>query len=122
MLPPFTPDGKSLFWEALGKKITGLDYQEADEMSRRDKSFIRQFFPQGEINITSLPAEAQSVIGIPGPETMAVTKILEAVGFQYLRQIDPFDGGPHYGAKQSDIRYDLVEKFLLRDTEVTLNL
>ena len=29
--------------------------------------------------------------------------ILEAVGFRHLNQVDPFDGGPHYGAARDAI-------------------
>ena len=33
----------------------------------------------------------------------SVAKILEKVGFHYLNQVDPFDGGPYYGAARDAI-------------------
>jgi arginine N-succinyltransferase len=119
LLPPFTVDGKSPLWEALGRKLTGLDYREADRLSRKNKEFVRSCFPAGEIPIRSLPPDAQAIIGVPGPETRPVAKILTEAGFRYLNQVDPFDGGPHYGARREEIRYDLVERFLREGTTVT---
>ncbi len=104
LLPPLTPDGKSLFWEALGRKFTGMDYREADLLSRRDKGFVEKMFPREEIPIDSLPKEVQEVIGVPGPGSAPAAKMLEAAGFRFLNQIDPFDGGPHYGARQKEVR------------------
>lgn len=117
LLPPFNSDGTSPLWEVLGKKLTGMSYREADERSRYDKKFVQDYF-QKEISLDSLPSEARAILGVPGPETKPVAKILSAVGFRYLHQIDPFDGGPHYGATQGDIRYDLVRQALFEKTEV----
>ena len=41
LMPPLEPDGTSLLWEALGRKFTGLSYQEADRLSHENKEFIR---------------------------------------------------------------------------------
>jgi arginine N-succinyltransferase len=30
-------------------------------------------------------------------------RILEKIGFRYLKQVDPFDGGPYYGAARDAI-------------------
>ena len=45
LLPPLLPDGRSLLWEALGRKFTGLTYQEAYRLSRQNKEFIKELFP-----------------------------------------------------------------------------
>lgn len=119
-LPPLTQEGKSLFWEALGRKLTGLDYPEADQRARQNKGFVLQTFPQQEIPLKNFPLEVQELIGVPGTGAAGAVRILEEVGFRHLNQVDPFDGGPHYGARQGDIRYDVVEEFLLNKTEVTL--
>lgn len=96
LLPPLLEDGKSLLWEHLGRHFTGLDYTEADHISRHNKEFIVNLFPQGEIYATTLPKEVQDVIGQVGENTKGVQKMLERIGFEYSHRIDPFDGGPHF--------------------------
>jgi len=117
-LPPFSPEGKSYLWESLGRRLTGLGYREADEKSRRDKRFVLQVFPRGPILISSLTEEAQMSLGLVGPETEGAVKLLKSVGFEYLHQVDPFDGGPHYGVKTSEVNYDLVQDFLFEQREI----
>lgn len=96
LLPPLLEDGTSLLWEHLGRHFTGLDYTEADHVSRHNKEFIVNLFPQGEIYATTLPKDVQDVIGQVGQNTRGVQKMLERIGFEYSHRIDPFDGGPHF--------------------------
>ena len=103
LTPPLSPDGRSEFWEALGRKFTGLPYVEADYLSRQNKEFIKNLFPEEEIYTCILDARARYVIGRVGLSTMPAKHLLETIGFKYLNQIDPFDGGPHYGAKLNEI-------------------
>jgi arginine N-succinyltransferase len=103
LMPPLEPDGTSLLWEALGRRFTGLTYQEADALSRQNKEFIRALFPQDPLYATLLPAEVQALIGQVGPETKGIERILRSVGFEYAQRIDPFDGGPHFHARTDDI-------------------
>lgn len=117
-LPPFTADGKSHLWESLGRRLTGMGYREADEKSRRDKRFVLSVFPRGPILLSSLSEEAQMSIGLAGPESEGAVKLLKSVGFQYLHQIDPFDGGPHYGVKKRDVAYGVAEDFLFEQREI----
>ena len=101
--PPLSHEGKSLFWEALGRKFVNLDYKEADMLSKKNKEFILALFPHEDIYISLLPAEARGVIGRINEETQPVKHMLEKIGFKYLNQIDPFDGGPHYGALTNEV-------------------
>jgi arginine N-succinyltransferase len=103
LMPPLESDGTSLLWEALGRKFTGLSYQEADRLSHENKEFIRALFPEEPIYATLLPPEVQAMIGQVGPETKGVEKMLRRVGFQYAHRIDPFDGGPHFQARVDDV-------------------
>ena len=103
LTPPLSPDGRSEFWEALGRKFTGLPYVEADYLSRQNKEFIKNLFPEEEIYTCILDARARYVIGRVGLTTMPAKHLLESIGFKYLNQIDPFDGGPHYGANLDEI-------------------
>ena len=103
LMPPLEPDGTSRLWEALGRRFTGLSYQEADRLSHENKEFIRALFPEEPIYATLLPAEVQGLIGQVGPETKGVEKMLKRIGFEYADRIDPFDGGPHFRARLEDI-------------------
>jgi arginine N-succinyltransferase len=98
LLPRLEEDGRSPLWEALGRKFTGLSYQEADRLSRENKEFIQQLFPPGEIYATLFSQKIQDAIGEVGPETLGAKSMLTRIGFRYDERIDPFDGGPHYSA------------------------
>jgi arginine N-succinyltransferase len=104
LLPPLEPDGTSKLWNALGKKFTGLTYQEADLLSKDNKEFIHALFPDDPIHTELLPDDVRAIIGQVGPETKGVEKMLRRIGFEYAGQIDPFDGGPHFVAKTDDIK------------------
>jgi arginine N-succinyltransferase len=103
LLPPLEPDGTSKLWEALGRRFTGLTYQEADRLSKDNKEFINALFPDDPIHTELLPEDVQAIIGQVGEETRAVEKMLRRIGFEYAEQIDPFDGGPHFIANTDDI-------------------
>jgi arginine N-succinyltransferase len=103
LLPPLEPDGTSVLWEHLGKKFTGLTYQEADLLSKDNKEFIRSLFPHDLIYVSLLPDEVAEVIGRVGPNTRGVERMLRQIGFEFADQIDPFDGGPHFIAATDDI-------------------
>ncbi len=104
LLPPFDQEGNSPLWEAIGRKFTNMDYREADKLSQENKEFILSLFPLKLIYITLLPIEARNSVGNVGQETLPVKKMLEQVGFTYIQEVDPFDGGPHYRCKLSEIK------------------
>jgi len=121
LTPPLSQDGRSEFWEALGRKFTGLPYAEADYLSLQNKEFIKNLFPEEDIYTCILDAKGRYVIGRVGLSTMPAKHLLEQIGFQYLNQIDPFDGGPHYGASLDEIT--LIKKariFEVMDGKVAL--
>ena len=103
LTPPLTEEGRSEFWEALGRRFTGLPYQEADMLSQTNKEFIEALFPEEDIYLTLLDAKARLVLGRVGEATKPAQHLLESIGFEYLDEVDPFDGGPHYGAKTKDV-------------------
>lgn len=103
LTPPLTEEGRSEFWEALGRRFTGLPYQEADLLSQSHKEFIESLFPQDDIYLCLLDSKARLVLGRVGEATKPAQHLLESIGFRYLDEVDPFDGGPHYGANRSDI-------------------
>jgi arginine N-succinyltransferase len=102
LMPPLLSDGRSRLWEHVGKRFTGLTYQEADKLSHTNKEFISSLFPQ-DIQASLLPDDIQELIGEVGEDTKGVKRMLEATGFEYSHRIDPFDGGPHFEAKIENI-------------------
>jgi arginine N-succinyltransferase len=103
LLPPLEKDGTSHLWDALGRHFTGLTYEDADKLSRKNKEFIRGLFPEGTIYASLLPQAAQDVIGKVGAQTRGVEKLLRRIGFRYADRVDPFDGGPHFTAATDEI-------------------
>ena len=103
LLPPRRPDGGNAFWDSVGGPLTGLPYYRADLLCRSDKEFIQAFFPHEEIVGDLLPPEARALIGVEGPATTPVRKLLQRAGFRFLGTVDPFDAGPHDGAAVADI-------------------
>jgi arginine N-succinyltransferase len=113
MLSPFEGPGKNRLWDAFGARFTGLSFREADHLSARNKTFIADLFPQEPVYATLFPPEVREVIGKPNETAVAALRILEKLGFRYLNQVDPFDGGPYYGCARDAIasvreRHELV--------------
>lgn len=103
LLPPLGPNLESALWDAVGRKFTGLEYFEADIISRKNKEFIKTLFPSGEIYVSLLPDNAQEIIGQVGRNSRGAAHLLAKIGFSYSHRVDPFDGGPHYEAELKDI-------------------
>jgi len=103
LLPPFNEDGSSALWEAFGRRFTYMSYDEADQLSRTNKDFIKNLFPQEDIYTCLFNSKAISVIGQTGKKSNPAKRLLEKIGFTYLNSVDPFDGGPHYGAKLQEV-------------------
>ena len=103
MLSPFEEDGRNLLWEAFGAKFTGMPYKQADHLSSHTKQFITDLFPRDPVYATLFPEHVQEVIGRTNDTALAALRILEKLGFRYLNQVDPFDGGPYYGAARDAI-------------------
>ena len=109
LMPPLMTDGRSLLWEACGRKFTGMSYKDADRLSRQNKEFIKELFPASDIYASLFPARVQKVLGEVGAETVGVRRMLERIGFKYADHVDPFDGGPHFEADVKDV--SLVRRF-----------
>ncbi len=103
LTPPLTDEGRSEFWESVGRRFTGLPYQEADLLSQSHKEFISSLFPEDDIYLCLLDAKARLVLGRVGEQTKPAQYLLEGIGFKYLEEVDPFDGGPHFGCPTDDI-------------------
>ena len=102
MAPPLTDDGRSEFWESLGRRFTGMPYKEADLISSENNGFIQSLFPEEDIYLALLDSKARLVLGRVGEETQAALHLLEKIGFKYKDEVDPFDGGPHLGCRTKE--------------------
>ena len=102
-LPPLTPSGDSRLWRVFGGPLTGLSYREADRRSITDKRFILRVFPKTPVPLDTLPAAVRRDLGVVHPAAAGACRMLRAVGFRFLRQVEPFDGGPYYGARLADL-------------------
>ena len=85
----------------MGSHFRGLSYGVADRLSASNKQFIADLFPRDPVYATLFPESVQAIIG--KTQAKAAATILERVGFRYLHQVDPFDGGPYYGAARDAI-------------------
>lgn len=106
MMAPLTPDSRNSLWDYLGRRFINLRYAEADSFCQHSKEFMTSLLPKTEIYVSLLPPEARRLIGKVGSETIPARKMLEALGFKYRGQVDPFDGGPYLDANVEDI--DLI--------------
>jgi arginine N-succinyltransferase len=99
--------------------VTGLSFREADILSTRDKEFIRALFPDTPLYTFLLPEEVRASLGAVGENTRGAVRLLEQTGMKFLKQIDPFDGGPYYGAATSQLRpVQQVSTYLLEPGEL----
>lgn len=87
-------EGRSPFWDALGKHFFELEFPKADYLSIVNKEFIGDMMPRYPIYIPLLPREAQAVIGEVHELTRPARRILEKEGFEFRQQVDIFEGGP----------------------------
>ncbi len=117
MAPPLTDEGRSEFWEALGRRFTGMPYQEADQISQQNNQFIKSLFPEEDIYLCLLDSKARLVMGRVAEETQAALHMLNKIGFVYKDEIDPFDGGPHLGALATDVSLIKSAKWLTVESQ-----
>jgi arginine N-succinyltransferase len=103
MLAPATPNHGNRFWDYYGGLVTGLSYRDADILSMHDKEFIRTLFPDSPLYTFLLPEDVRQSLGQVAENSRGAVHLLEQAGMKFLRQIDPFDAGPYYGAQIEDL-------------------
>jgi len=96
--------GRSPFWEAVGRKFTGLSYRRADRLSVTNKEFILNLLPTEPIYRSLLPEKVQQAIGAIHPAARGAAHLAGRAGFRPIPQVEPFDGGPYYSAPLKGIR------------------
>ncbi|MGQ0618877.1 MAG: arginine N-succinyltransferase [Panacagrimonas sp.] len=98
-------NGRSPFWEGLGRHFFSIDYAQAEHIvGIGNKSFIAELMPRHPIYSVLLPPEAQKVMGHVHAQTAPALHLLEKEGFRHQGYVDIFDGGPTVEAPLADIR------------------
>lgn len=102
-------DGRSPFWESLGRHFFSMDFAEADYLTGiGKKSFVAELMPKHPLYSSFLSPEAQAVIGETHELTRPARRLLEQEGFRYEGHVDIFDAGPALECNLDDI--DAVKK------------
>jgi arginine N-succinyltransferase len=97
-------DGRSPFWDSLGRHFFRMDFSRADDLSSLGKkSFIAELMPRHPLYVAYLPQEAQEVIGRVHVDTAPARRLLEQEGMHYEGYVDIFDGGPVLQARVSEL-------------------
>lgn len=97
--------GRSPFWEAVGRQFFEFDFYAADFLSGLgDKGFIADLMPDHPIYIPLLPPAVQAVIGQVHHNTEPALRLLLAEGFEPTNEVDIFDAGPLLRAATKNIR------------------
>lgn len=96
--------GRSPFWDALGRHFFEIEYPTADYLSMVNKKFIADLMPTHPIYIPLLPEAAQAVIGQVHQNTEPGRHMLESEGFRFNGMVDIFEAGPVLACARDEIR------------------
>jgi arginine N-succinyltransferase len=97
-------DGKSPFWEGLGRHFFAMEYSTADYLTGiGQKSFIAELMPKHPVYVNLLPPAARDAIGAVHGDTLPARVMLEQEGFRYEGYVDIFDAGPTLECFRDDI-------------------
>ena len=99
-------NGRSPFWDALGRKFFQMDFLEAERMieGARNRTLIVELMPHYPVYVPLLPGEAQAAMGQVHAEGELPFQILSDEGFEPDEYIDIFDGGPILQAHKNVLR------------------
>ena len=97
-------NGRSAFWDAVGKHFFGINFPKADYLSMVNKQFIGELLPKHPIYISLITKDAQKVIGKVHKNTKPALKILMEEGFKFNNMIGIFTAGPVLRCNIKDIR------------------
>jgi arginine N-succinyltransferase len=98
-------EGKSPFWEGLGRHFFVMEYSRADYLTGiGQKAFVAELMPRHPVYARLLPATARAVIGEVHADSQPARAMLEAEGFRYEGYVDIFDAGPTLECFRDNIR------------------
>lgn len=80
--------GASPFWDAVGQKFFGRDFEQVEsESGGRSRTFIAEVMPSYPLYVPLLPGEAQRVLGEPNESTLLAYDIHLEEGFEPDRYV-----------------------------------
>jgi arginine N-succinyltransferase len=98
-------NGRSPFWEAVGRHFFQFDFYAADLLCGiGQKEFIADLMPRHPIYVPLLPPDVQAAIGRVHPQTEPALALLLGEGFARTDEVDIFDAGPQVRAPIAEIR------------------
>lgn len=98
-------DGRSPFWECLGRHFFSMEFDKANYLSGINaKSFIADLMPHYPVYVPLLSPAAQECLGEPRPDVEDVMALLEDEGFKYRGYVDIFDAGPTLEIRTDQLR------------------
>lgn len=110
-------NGKSPFWESLGRHFFSMEFAHADYLTGiGKKSFVAELMPKHPLYTSFLSSDAQAVIGVTHELTRPAQAMLASEGFRYAGHVDIFDAGPVVEAEVADL--GAVRSSRLRQVEI----
>lgn len=98
-------NGRSPFWESLGRHFFKMEFSQADYLTGvGNKSFIAELMPKFPLYTCFLSEEARAVLGRVHSSTEPALAMLKGEGFSYQGYIDIFDAGPAIEVETDKIR------------------
>lgn len=98
------PDGVQPFWEAVGRRFFGMDFEDADvHNAANGNQFIEDLMPTYPIYTALLSDAARDCIGRPHEQAVPAWEMLKKEGFVYDGYVDVFDAGPLLTTRVSDL-------------------
>jgi arginine N-succinyltransferase len=110
-------DGRSPFWDAVGQKFFGLEFDQADRLSSKEFRFMQDMLPGTPIHVDLLPKAAIEVISRPHKGSEPAAAMLRRLGMRDHGYIDIFDAGLCLDAFIDDI--DVVRRARRRRVRIT---
>jgi arginine N-succinyltransferase len=111
-------EGRSPFWEGLGRHFFAMDYSRADHLTGiGQKAFIAELMPRHPVYVNLLSEPARDAIGKVHDDTVPARSMLEQEGFRYEGYVDIFDAGPTVECYRDNI--DAVRRSLVKRAAVT---
>ncbi len=108
------PDGRSPFWDSLGRHFFRMEFARADYLTGiGSKAFIAEMMPRFPLYACFLSQAAQAAIGRVHPDSESALTIAEEEGLSYQGYIDIFDGGATLEAPLQQIRAVRDSRLLL---------
>lgn len=96
--------GESPFWDAVGKPIMHISFNEANDIvSRKGTAALAERIPK-TVSLATIPEQAREVIGKVHKDTEAALHILKQEGFVFQYDLDIIDSGPIMRAEKNLLR------------------